>query len=112
MSFLVKVGDYILVRSNIPQEQMDDIVPKADYCYVPGIVQVTPLRQRSASKCYTVVRHNGTKVYILLTYCLLSCLQSSSAMDNFDGTIEHSQNKKDCTIWGVRKQDQTWSAPV
>jgi len=61
----LKVGDYVFVKSNLPTEIDDDIVPEFDYCYVPGIVQVTPLRHRSASKCYTVLRHNGSKVTVL-----------------------------------------------
>ncbi len=55
-------GDYALVRSKLPVEEDDDHLPECDICFVPGIVQVTPLRQKSANKCYTVMRFNGTKV--------------------------------------------------
>ena len=61
-SFVFQVGDYVFVKSKLPTEISDDIVPEFDYCFVPGIIQVTPLRHSSASKCYTVLRHNGSKV--------------------------------------------------
>lgn len=53
----LSVGDYVLVKSNHSEEGC--------YFYVPGIVQVTPLRMKSSSKCYTVIRYNGTKATAL-----------------------------------------------
>eukprot|EP00794_Sanderia_malayensis_P007171 gene7171-7977_t len=61
----LKVADYVLVRSKLPVEEDDDDIPDFEFCFVPGIVQVTPLRQRSASKCYTVMRFNGQKITAL-----------------------------------------------
>lgn len=61
----LNVGDYVLVKSTCPSEDdMDDGV-ESNCCYLPGIVQVTPLRMASASKYYTVVRYNGTKLTVL-----------------------------------------------
>ena len=31
-------------------------------CYVPGVVYVVPLRQSKATKYYTVIRYDGSKV--------------------------------------------------
>ena len=53
-----------------------DIEEALTYCYVPGIIQVTPLRLKSAAKCYTVIRYNGTKVGCFFIFAVkLKCIQ-------------------------------------
>ncbi|KAK3738170.1 hypothetical protein QZH41_019678, partial [Actinostola sp. cb2023] len=58
----LKVGDYVLVRTLIPREETDDLITDGGCAYVPGIVQVVPLRRSTASKCYTILRFNGKKI--------------------------------------------------
>lgn len=57
-----QVGDYVLVKTLVPREEEDDEISDGVQCYVPGIVQVVPLRKAPATKCYTVLRYNGRKV--------------------------------------------------
>ena len=57
-----QVGDYVLVKTLVPREEEDDELSDGVQCYVPGIVQVVPLRKSTATKCYTILRFNGKKV--------------------------------------------------
>ena len=57
-----QVGDYVLVKTLVPREEEDDEINDGVQCYVPGIVQVVPLRKAPATKCYTILRYNGKKV--------------------------------------------------
>lgn len=57
-----QVGDYVLVKTLVPREEEDDEINDGVHCYVPGIVQVVPLRKAPATKCYTILRYNGKKV--------------------------------------------------
>lgn len=59
---LHQVGDYVLVKTLVPREDEDDEISDGVQCYVPGIVQVVPLRKAPATKCYTILRYNGKKV--------------------------------------------------
>jgi len=59
---LHQVGDYVLVKTLVPREEEDDKISDGVQCYVPGIVQVVPLRKAPATKCYTILRYNGKKV--------------------------------------------------
>lgn len=58
----LKVGDYVLVKTLVPREEEDDEINDGVQCYVPGIVQVVPLRKAPATKCYTILRYNGKKI--------------------------------------------------
>ena len=58
----LKVGDYVLVKTLVPREDEDDLIEDTVHCYVPGIVQVVPLRKATPTKCFTVLRFNGRKV--------------------------------------------------
>jgi hypothetical protein len=49
-----KVGDFALVKFT-----REGRPP----CYVPGVVYVVPLRQSKATKFYTVIRYDGSKVH-------------------------------------------------
>lgn len=62
MFFVQQVGDYVLVKTLVPREEEDDEIIDGVQCYVPGIVQVVPLRKATATKCYTILRFNGKKV--------------------------------------------------
>jgi len=59
---LHQVGDYVLAKTLVPREEEDDKISDGVQCYVPGIVQVVPLRKAPATKCYTILRYNGKKV--------------------------------------------------
>ena len=52
----------MLVKTLVPREDEDDEISDGVQCYVPGIVQVVPLRKAPATKCYTILRYNGKKV--------------------------------------------------
>ena len=52
----------MLVKTLVPREEEDDEISDGVQCYVPGIVQVVPLRKAPATKCYTILRYNGKKV--------------------------------------------------
>ena len=52
----------MLVKTLVPREEEDDEISDGVQCYVPGIVQVVPLRKAPATKCYTILRFNGKKV--------------------------------------------------
>ena len=52
----------MLVKTLVPREEEDDDIGDGVQCYVPGIVQVVPLRKAPATKCYTILRYNGKKV--------------------------------------------------
>ena len=52
----------MLVKTLVPREDEDDEISDGVQCYVPGIVQVVPLRKAPATKCYTIPRYNGKKV--------------------------------------------------
>ena len=52
----------MLVKTLVPREEEDDEIGDGVQCYVPGIVQVVPLRKAPATKCYTILRYNGKKV--------------------------------------------------
>lgn len=52
----------MLVKTLVPREEEDDEINDGVQCYVPGIVQVVPLRKAPATKCYTILRYNGKKV--------------------------------------------------
>jgi hypothetical protein len=52
-----KVGDFALVK--FAREGRPP-------CYVPGVVYVVPLRQSKATKFYTVIRYDGSKVQMPL----------------------------------------------
>ena len=53
----------MLVKTLVPREEDDDEISDGVQCYVPGIVQVVPLRKAPATKCYTILRYNGKKVW-------------------------------------------------
>lgn len=48
---LLRAGDYVLVRVQYTNAKSD--------CYVPGIVQVVPVREEVSNKFYTVLMFNG-----------------------------------------------------
>lgn len=52
----------MLVKTLVPREDEDDEIIDGAQCYVPGIVQVVPLRKSTSTKCYTIMRFNGKKV--------------------------------------------------
>ena len=52
----------MLVKTLVPREEEDDEINDGVQCYVPGIVQVVPLRKAPTTKCYTILRYNGKKV--------------------------------------------------
>ncbi|EDO28327.1 predicted protein [Nematostella vectensis] len=66
----LKVGDYVLVRTPVPREVEDDVIADGACCYVPGIVQVVPLRKSPATRCYTILRFNGKKIGTNIPSCL------------------------------------------
>ena len=64
----------MLVRTLVPREDEDDVIEDTIHCYVPGLVQVVPLRKSTATKCFTILRFNGKKV--IQAKCLLQFQES------------------------------------
>ena len=62
----------MLVKTLVPREEEDDEISDGVQCYVPGIVQVVPLRKATATKCYTILRFNGKKVSNLSYLCRIT----------------------------------------
>lgn len=50
------MGDYVLVRVINPGTDAE--------CFVPGIVQVLPVRNEDQAKFYTVLMYNGQRVSV------------------------------------------------
>ena len=67
-TFFIQVGDYVLVKCHAQNEELEKIF------YVPGIVQVSPLKMKATDNFYTIIRYDTKKVGTVLLK-LHSCLE-------------------------------------
>ncbi|XP_066919600.1 von Willebrand factor A domain-containing protein 3B-like [Clytia hemisphaerica] len=56
---ILNVGDYVLVKCHAQNEELEKIF------YVPGIVQVSPLKMKATDNFYTIVRYDTRKCTVL-----------------------------------------------